>query len=209
MKILGTSFDPWPWIWYTSLVLFLLLILYSWWTRQPGSTNTSWSSILDRLSWEHRRPLLTSYPPSPPPPPSRFSSSSSPPSSSKGEEECRRFLEYFFQKPFPRIRPPFLRNPVTGQCLELDCFNQEIGLAVEYNGSQHYHYNPMMHQQSKHSFQNQQYRDYMKQQMCQDHGIHLIVVPFTKSVQDIPAFLYSELTRRGFLPLRTNISDSI
>ena len=44
-------------------------------------------------------------------------------SESKGEIECRRYLETIFQVPFPKARPDFLKNPVTGNNLELDCFN--------------------------------------------------------------------------------------
>ena len=70
-----------------------------------------------------------------------------PPQESKGEKECRKVLENLFNKPFSKSRPDFLRNPVTGGNfnLELDCYNQELSLAVEYNGIQHYKYVPYFH----------------------------------------------------------------
>ena len=63
---------------------------------------------------------------------------------SKGEIECRRVLEHLFRRPFNKSRPDFLRNPVTGGNfnLELDCYNRDLRLAVEYNGAQHYKYIP-------------------------------------------------------------------
>ena len=67
-----------------------------------------------------------------------------PPKESRGEAECRRVLQNMFKRPFNGARPDFLRNPVTGGNfnLELDCFNSEMRLAVEYNGVQHYKYVP-------------------------------------------------------------------
>lgn len=120
---------------------------------------------------------------------------------SKGETECKRFVEYYFQKPFDKIRPDFLTNPITNCTLELDVYNDELKLAIEYNGSQHYHYNKMMHQNSRDRFQNQQYRDYIKKNLCKDNGIELIIVPYTVKVEDIPKFLYNELEKRGFSPV--------
>ena len=63
----------------------------------------------------------------------------SPPKDSKGEIECRKVLEEIFNRPFKKHRPNFLNNPVTGGMfnLELDCYNDDIGLALEYNGIQH------------------------------------------------------------------------
>ena len=83
-----------------------------------------------------------------------------PPKDSKGELECRRVLEKYLKKPFQKSRPDFLCNPVTGGKfnLELDCFNDSLKLAVEYNGAQHYKYIPFFHK-NKEAFLNQKYRD--------------------------------------------------
>jgi hypothetical protein len=116
-----------------------------------------------------------------------------PPSESKGELECRRVLEKMFGKSFPKIRPNMLRNPVTSSelndnNLELDCYNDELKLAVEYNGIQHYKYIPFFHK-NKEAFQNQKYRDHMKRELCQKNGITLIEVPYTVKVPDIEKYL--------------------
>ncbi len=111
---------------------------------------------------------------------------------SKGEIECRRVLEKIFNKPFNKIRPNFLRNTVTGNYnLELDCYNDDLKLAVEYNGIQHYKYVPYFHK-SKESFQNQQYRDYMKRNICKENGIYLIEVPYTIKIDDIEDYIDDE-----------------
>lgn len=118
------------------------------------------------------------------------------PADSKGETECRRVLETLFEKPFPKIRPDMLRNPITEgeNNLELDCYNDDLKLAVEYNGIQHYKYVPYFHK-TKDSFHNQKYRDYVKRDLCKKNGIVLIEVPYTVKVEDIDGYLKRELKK--------------
>ena len=116
------------------------------------------------------------------------------PQESAGEKECRRVLEAMFGRPFPKERPPFLKNEVTGKPLEIDCCNLELGLGVEYNGRQHYEFTPGMHR-TKDAFHTQKYRDLMKQRLCDEHGFTLVVVPHTVPVEDIQGFLQSRLAR--------------
>lgn len=116
---------------------------------------------------------------------------------SKGEIECRRVLEQLFMRPFPNQRPDFLQNQVTGHKLEIDCCNLDLKLGVEYNGKQHYHYVPGMHKNHE-AFRNQQYRDEMKQRICQDHGFVLICVPYSIPVQSIENYLREQLQLHGY-----------
>ena len=111
---------------------------------------------------------------------------------SKGEAECRRVLEKIFNMPFPNVRPDFLRNKVTGENLELDMFNPHLRLACEYHGKQHFQFNKWMHKTPQ-NFQNQQYRDIMKRDICQKLKIHLIEVPYTVKFEDIESFIISKL----------------
>lgn len=130
---------------------------------------------------------------------STYNRSSSGKTDSKGETECRKVLEYIFRKPFNKARPDFLRNPVTGGNfnLELDCYNESLRLAVEYNGAQHYKYIPYFHRNKEH-FVNQKYRDDMKRRICREKGICLIEVPYTVKNKDIYSYLYKELKRNGY-----------
>lgn len=119
---------------------------------------------------------------------------------SKGETICRNYLEKTLQRRFSKARPDFLRNPVTGGDfnLELDCYNKDLGLALEYNGIQHYKYTPYFHK-NKESFLNQKYRDEMKRVKCREHGIKLIEVPYSVKNQDLESYVHNELIRFGFL----------
>ena len=122
------------------------------------------------------------------------------PKESKGEVECRRVLNKIFNKPFNKSRPNFLNNPVTGGNfnLELDCYNEELYLAVEYDGIQHYKFNKFFHKNYEH-FLNQKYRDDMKRRICKENRITLITVPYTVKNENIESYLKKELKKNGFL----------
>lgn len=115
---------------------------------------------------------------------------------SKGEIECRRVLEKIFRRSFNKIRPNFLNNPVTdgNYNLELDCYNDDLKLAVEYSGKQHYEYVPYFHK-NKEAFYNQKYRDELKKRMCKDNGIILIEVPYSVKHDDIEQYLINEIKK--------------
>jgi hypothetical protein len=117
---------------------------------------------------------------------------------SQGEIRCRQFLEQYFKCAFPKRRPEFMVNPVTGSQfnLELDCFNEPLKLAVEYNGAQHYQYIPFFHKNHE-AFYNQKYRDELKRMRCRELGITLIEVPHTEDKR-LEAYLEEQLQRHGF-----------
>lgn len=113
------------------------------------------------------------------------------PAESKGELECRAVAERLTRRPFPKARPAFLQNYVTsGHNLELDCYNADLGIGIEYNGRQHYHYTPYFHT-SKEAFDNTRYRDDLKRRLCDQAGIRLIVVPY--NIKDIKSYLEDRL----------------
>ncbi len=119
-------------------------------------------------------------------------------SESRGEARARNFLESYFKKPFIKARPYFLNNDVTGgkYNLEIDCYNEELKLGVEYNGRQHYEYVPFFHS-SREAFYNQKYRDKLKQIYCAERGIKLIEIPYTE-LGNLENWLQDELIKNGF-----------
>jgi hypothetical protein len=117
---------------------------------------------------------------------------------SKGEIECKRVLEKIFQRAFPKKRPLFLLNNVTGKPLEIDCCCEEMKLGVEYNGKQHYEFVPGMHKNYE-AFRNQQYRDEMKERLCKENNFTLITVPYTIPHEQIETYLIQQLTYHGKL----------
>ncbi len=117
---------------------------------------------------------------------------------SVGEQMSRQIAERIFNKPFISVRPPWLKNPVTGQVLELDCFNAELGLAIEYNGKQHYEYTPHFHK-SKDEFIKGQYRDEFKKFQCAAKNIILVSIPYTVKPNQLEKHIKDELRGYGFL----------
>ena len=113
---------------------------------------------------------------------------------SRGEVECRRVMQKLFDKPFYKSRPRFLNNPVTfgTNNLELDCYNEELKIAVEYDGAQHFKFISYFHKTYE-GFLNQRYRDYMKEQMCKENNIKLIRVPYTVKIENIEAYIIKKL----------------
>lgn len=117
---------------------------------------------------------------------------SSAPGSSKGEAIVQDYMCRRFHRPFTKVRN--ILNPVTGQFMELDCYNADLRLGVEYQGVQHYKYTPFFHKTID-AFRNQQYRDELKRIYCRDAGIALIHVPYTVKHADIPLYIEAELQR--------------
>lgn len=180
---------------YLSLAFFLIVFIYNWIRRKRGTwtnkaidyskfvavNNRNANMMLDANDYGQPRRRA-------------------PPTVSKGELECRRVIEEIFRKSFPKCRPDFLRNSVTSDDynninLEIDCYNHELKIGVEYNGIQHYKYIPFFHK-NKEAFYNQKYRDEMKKTKCQQNGIFLIEVPYTVKVEDIESYIRNELKKK-------------
>ncbi len=117
---------------------------------------------------------------------------------SKGETVSRKAAEKIFNKKFIKVRPDFLKNAVTGHNLEIDIYNDELKLGIEYSGRQHYAFVPFFHK-NKDAFQNQQYRDEIKRMKCSSNGVKLIEIPYTVPVEDIESFIRVESKKLGLL----------
>jgi hypothetical protein len=107
---------------------------------------------------------------------------------SKGEQKCREVLEEMYKKPFGCVRPDFLKNPETGKNLELDCYNDELKIGLEYNGIQHYRW-PNYTNQTKEQFVQQLRRDKYKDEVCAANGIYLIKVPYNVPLNKIKEYI--------------------
>jgi len=114
-------------------------------------------------------------------------------SKSRSEKMVRSIFESYFHVAFPSQRPKWLLN-YTGHKLELDGYNEDLNLAFEYQGEQHYRYNKRWHR-TKQRFEDQKYRDFIKKELCSIFGIRLIVIPYTYSCYNedkLKEFLYAQ-----------------
>jgi len=115
----------------------------------------------------------------------------------KNQEISCQILELFTGRKFKRdIRPNFLKNPKTGHNLELDCYNEDLKIALEYNGNQHYIYpNRFMKSEDEMIYSVQ--KDVYKEEVCKEKGIHLIIVPYTVSTEELSDYISSNLPDSG------------
>lgn len=111
---------------------------------------------------------------------------------SKGEQICKDVIEKIYNKPFHCVRPSFLKNPETNRNLELDCYNDELKIAVEYNGIQHYTW-PNFTGVSYENFIKQVRRDKFKIDQCDKNGVYLITVPYNIKHESIEEYIYEHL----------------
>ena len=130
---------------------------------------------------------------------------------SKGEAECRRVLSRIYAREFKTVRPDWLRSTETGRNLELDCYDEIplstlgynddgiVAIACEYQGRQHSVQVPMM-QANESQFHTQQWNDEYKRRLCEIHGVHLILVPYTVKLPDIKRHIIAQLAERSLLP---------
>lgn len=88
----------------------------------------------------------------------------------KNEEECRLIFETIFEKKFIKTRKiiaPF----------ELDGYNDELKIAFEYHGEQHYYYIPYFHKNEQ-KLQDIIERDKLKETLCKNNKINLITIKY-------------------------------
>lgn len=89
----------------------------------------------------------------------------------------------------------WMRSP-KGAPLQLDRYYPELKLAFEFNGRQHYEYNPYMHK-DREAFEYLQRCDRKKRRECKRHGIHLITIKYTKTITK--EYLIRRLQEEGIL----------
>lgn len=158
-----------------AVLVFVVLLVWNWLSGEKGSYTDHTSMMWDLIGKKTKPKKKVSF-------------------ESKGEAECRRAVEHLTGKPFPKARPNFMMNEISGHNLELDCYNHQLKLAVEYNGQQHYKYIPYFHT-NKDAFYNIKYRDDMKQRLCDQNGITLITVPYTVKHDDIQNYIKDRLPK--------------
>lgn len=116
----------------------------------------------------------------------------------KHETRCRVILENLFKIPFTTVRPDFLRYDKTGKNLELDMYNPDLMLALEYDGVHHRKFTEFFHKTHQ-DFDEQQERDKYKEERCRELGITLIRVPDTVKYNDLEDYIKKELDNRGII----------
>ena len=109
----------------------------------------------------------------------------------KSENRCRQILEDYFKVPFKKVKPDFLRYK-NGKNLELDMYNETLGICCEYDGVQHAEFSPFFHK-TEQDFIDQMERDKFKKERCKELGLKLINVPHTVKYENLEEYLIKEI----------------
>lgn len=93
---------------------------------------------------------------------------------------CDKILSKVLAENYPRITYDksflsFLKHP-DGYLIRLEHFSRQILMAVEYRGIQHYNYSQFYHG-SEEGFRRMQEEDRLKDELCKENGVKLIVLP--------------------------------
>ncbi len=90
----------------------------------------------------------------------------------RSEKLTREIFERLTGYRFPNVRPKWMQK------LELDGYCEELNLAWEYQGEQHYRYVPHFHRNGDEDLHEQQARDHKKIEICLNQRLPLILIPY-------------------------------
>lgn len=120
----------------------------------------------------------------------------------KSENVCRKYFESMFNEAFPKVKPNWLRNPKTGNLLELDGYCEKLNIAFEHQGEQHYTQGRMF-SKTKKELRDIKSRDRLKRKLCGENGIALIEIPslgIRTKKHNLKSFILKELLKHGIVP---------
>ena len=124
-----------------------------------------------------------------------------------GERFTRIAFETLFDTKFPTSRPLWLKSEI-GTQLTLDGFCEELGIAFEHQGEQHYsdknyYGNSVVEQEKIKSY------DKLKQTLCKQNGVDLVIIPEVPrltSLENLGHLIILEVIKINKPPLKS-ISD--
>ena len=119
---------------------------------------------------------------------------------SMGEEITRKIFEYLFDKPFPKKRPKWLIGPKGGR-MELDGYNEELGIAFEYQGQQHY-----KHVSRFPNFEDTKKRDKLKKELCKRNNLQLFEIKYFKDFNN-KQFIFNKILEDIYPSIKISKKD--
>ena len=111
----------------------------------------------------------------------------------KLEKICKLYFEQIFGVLFIKIRPDFLKQ-LNGKNLELDGFNENLKIAFEHQGSQHYKISKTF-KMDQAALDDIQKKDKLKIKLCKENNINLFIIPelttMTK-IENLKQFIFDQ-----------------
>lgn len=103
------------------------------------------------------------------------------------ERICRKYFETIFDRLFSKSKPQWLING-KGHRMELDGYCNELGLAFEYQGVQHYIDNPYFST----ILVDRQNSDKLKLELCKENNVYLVIVPYFIETDKMEQYIISQ-----------------
>jgi len=115
----------------------------------------------------------------------------------KGETKCREVFEDIFGVEFPKAERGYLEWLINdrGHSMHLDGYNEDLNLAFEYQGLQHWV--KRTRDETDEHFNNRVRDDKTKVKLCKKYGVMLIVVDYTIKFEDMKDYIvkkYEEMS---------------
>ncbi len=92
-----------------------------------------------------------------------------------GQEVLRQYLQTLLQTSFVMCKPHWLVDPETSSRLELDGYCEQLCIAFEHQGRQHYELGTKYTKEQA-ELDDIQRRDRVKAELCKEHGVRLLVI---------------------------------
>lgn len=115
------------------------------------------------------------------------------PTCGKGVRErlCRHYFEQLTSSEFLSVKPEWLLNK-NGNRIELDGLCEELSLAFEHQGKQHYQKIDHFNRRTE-TLRWRLESDDLKRKICKERSITLIEVPYWVETKDLPEWIASEI----------------
>ena len=177
-------------------------------SRSPGTTSNGEEECRDILEMTFQklfpkiRPNFLQYrvpvisPPSSGAPSPTASSASAAKALKNAERKFKTYLTKMRNATMEKVNFPFRKHGSRAGFvyLELDGFNEEMMLAFEFQGIQHF-IRQHFYQRTEADFEETRARDAFKARLCMEYGVKLIVIPY--NCADIQASIAREIVSLG------------
>jgi hypothetical protein len=111
------------------------------------------------------------------------------------ERICRAVLEKLFRTTFPKKKPAWLLSARKTR-LELDGYSEDLEIAFEYQGKQHFVESKHFHSGNT-IFRQRLADDRRKATLCRKHGVFLLQIPYTIPHLGFESYIRERLKRHG------------
>lgn len=119
------------------------------------------------------------------------------PRRTRSEANVIRIFERLTGKRFNTVHPKWLTSKKSGHSLELDGYNEELKIAVEFSGPLHTKWYP--NEEPYERYFERILRDRYKLERCKEMGVSLIVVDMRVPLHHLTEYVRSRLYDVGYL----------